>query len=220
MSKKVLIYGVSGQAQQLYKYISLDSDDEVIAFVADAEYIKEERLFGLPVIDFEQVSEVFPPDDYEMLISFAYTNMMRNREEKFRICKEKGYRLYSFISSRANVYCEKIGEGCVIYPGCTIAPFTELGDGTFCEIGVNIAHHAHIGDYNFFAPGAVVCGGVKVGNNCFFGAGSITRNAVRVEDLTLIGAGTYLNCSTKRGQVLKAPKPINLDISSDEISRF
>lgn len=193
---KLIIYGINLQAQQLKYYLEMEDAAEVIGFAVDSKYKNSETLLGLPVISYEALPKIYSPEVVQIVLSFGYKNMVKNREEKFLNCKRAGYSLFTYISKFANVFTDDIGEGSLIYPGSTIAPFVSIGKGNFFEIGVSIAHHTKIGDFNFFAPSATVCGATEIGRHCFFGAHSTVINALKIEDETLVGAGATVTKNT------------------------
>lgn len=216
MSKKVLIYGINQQAQQLYYYISMEGNREIEAFIVDREYKTKKTLLGLPVVDFEDIEKKFAPSKYEILLSFGYKNIIRNRQEKYFLCKQKGYNLASYISKDAKVYTEDIGESVIIYPNTIIAPYVKIGNGCFIETSCNISHHTSIGDFNFFAPGTIVVGNVQIGNNCFFGAGSIIATQYSIGDRVVIGAGVCVTGDVKSDTAYRHAEGIIMSNSPEE----
>lgn len=204
--QKVIIYGVSQQAQQIKTYIEKEDCAEVSAFVVDAEYKNCEEVLGLPVYAFGDAVKQFPPAQYEMVLSFGYRNMVKNREDKFEACKRCGYTLYTFISQKADVYTEDIGEGSIIYPHVFLAPFTRVGKGAFLENGVSIAHHTRVGDFVFCAPRAVVCGDVSIGDHCFLGSNCTVINSIKLSERTLVAAGARVSRNTKAGTICWAAR--------------
>ena len=204
--KKVIIYGVNQQAQQIKAYIESEKSAEIHAFVVDPEYKKQDELLGKSVYEFEEARRAFPPDEYEIVLTFGYRNMVKNREEKFWSCKKAGYTLYTFISKNADVYTEDIGEGCIVYPHVFLAPFTKLGKGVFLENGVSIAHHTRIGNFVFCAPRAVVCGDVIIKDHCFLGSNCTVINSIELSERTLVAAGARASKDTKPGTICWAAK--------------
>ena len=199
--KRVLIYGINQQAQQLFYLISEDKAAEIYGFVVDGGYKKEDVLLGKKVYEFLEIRKLFSPKEYQIVLSFGYKNMVKNREEKFLKCKENGYCMFTYISKKAIVYAETVGEGSIIYPGVFLAPFTKIGKGSFLENGVSIAHHSCCGDFCFFAPNAVVCGGTEIGSHCFLGANSVVTNGLKLSQRTLVSAGAKLSKDTAEGSV-------------------
>lgn len=175
-SPKIIIYGTNLQAASLFKMITLEGQGVVEGFVVDSGYKKFEEFQGCKVYELNAMVDAFSPDEYKICLSFGYKNMVHNRKEKFYLCKDLGYRLYSFISNKAIVYTDLIGEGCNIFPGTILEPFVEIGEGSFIECGCVISHHTKIGSFNFLAPGVHFCGDINTGENCFFGGASEITN--------------------------------------------
>ena len=57
-SRKLLIYGINQQAQQLYYYLSMEGYC-VEAFCVDRNYYKDSILLGIPVVYFEEVEKIY-----------------------------------------------------------------------------------------------------------------------------------------------------------------
>lgn len=198
------------QAQQIRYYIENEKTYEIESFVVDSAYKKNEYLDGLKVIEFEKICNIYKSEDFEIVLSFGYKNMMDNRKQKFMLCKELGYNCFTYISSDAKVYSENIGEGTIVYPNVTIAPNTKIGIGNFFEVNSTIAHNTIIGDFNYFAPSVTVSGATDIGNNCFFGIGSIVFDRLRISDYSLIGAGVVMNHSTNAYESYRINEPLKL----------
>lgn len=94
--EQIIIYGINMQAQALCKMITKEQQAKVCTFVADSAYKKADELLGLPVYEAGKMKELFPPEQYKVCLSFGYKNMVRNREEKFRQCKQRLYDLYIY----------------------------------------------------------------------------------------------------------------------------
>ena len=209
MNKKLLIYGINQQAQQLYYYLSMEGYC-VEAFCVDKSYYKGNSLLNRPVVYFEKVSEIYPPCEYDMVLSFGYKNMVANRQEKYNLCRGLGYNMPSYISRDAKVYTNSIGKCVIIYPNVIIEPYVKIGDGCFIESSCSIVHHSIIGNFNFFALGVTTGGGIIVEDNCFFGLSSIISSCKKISKRTIIGAGVCVTTDTDEGTVLKHSEAISL----------
>lgn len=206
--KKVIIYGINHQAQQLKALLEVEAETQVCGFTVDKAYKKSDMLLGLPVCEFEKVETLYPPAEFEIVLSFGYKNMIKNRAEKYKACKNKGYALYTYISKHALVYTEDVGEGSIIYPGCFIAPFTKIGKGCFLENSCSVAHHTVVGDFVFCGPGANICGDVTVSEYCFLGAGSVVAGPIHLGRRTLVAAGAVCLKDTPEGTVCFPSKSV------------
>ncbi|MBT9463719.1 acetyltransferase [Hydrogenophaga sp.] len=193
MSKSVVIFGSGDIAQLAYHYFSTDSAYEVVAFTVDASYIKELEFCGLPVVAFEDVLNRYPAESYDFFVALSYTKLNAVRKEKFLAAKEKGYKLVSFISSRASVLNDgQIGENCFIFENNTIQPFVKIGNNVTLWSGNHIGHHSVIHDHTFIASHVVVSGGVEIGEQCFIGVNATLRDHIKVGDRCVVGAGALL----------------------------
>jgi len=213
MRKPLVIFGSGDIAQLAHYYFSTDSNYEVVAFTVDANYIKETEFCGLPVVAFEDVAKNYPPDSYDFFVAVSYSKLNAVRKEKFLAAKEMGYKLVSFISSRATVLNEgRIGENCFIFEDNTIQPFVTIGNNVTLWSGNHIGHHSVIHDHTFIASHVVVSGGVEIGEQCFIGVNATMRDHIKVGDRCVIGAGAlllgdaepdgvYLGSATERAKV-------------------
>lgn len=100
MSTKVIIYGAGPFAELMHYHFTHDSDYEVVAFCLDESFMTSQTLCNIPIIAFEQVENLYPPDCYRMFVAIGYSTM-RNRPKLFDKAKKKGYQLVNFISNKA-----------------------------------------------------------------------------------------------------------------------
>jgi len=213
MKKNLVIFGSGDIAQLAHYYFSTDSDYEVVAFTLDAEYITETVFCGLPVVPFEAISQKYCPAEYEFFVALSYSKLNAVRKEKYLAAKSLGYRLASFISSRATVLNDEcIGENCFILEDNTIQPFVSIGNNVTLWSGNHIGHHSTIMDHCFIASHVVVSGGVEIGEQCFIGVNGTLRDHIKIGERCVIGAGTllladaeaegvYIGKATERAQV-------------------
>lgn len=213
MKPQLVIFGVGEIAQLAHFYFTEDSDYEVTAFAVDAAYLKEPTFCGLPVVAFEDVARVYPPASHDFFVALSYSKLNALRKEKYLAAKEMGYRLASFISSRATVLTKSgIGENCFIFEDNTIQPFATLGNNVTLWSGNHIGHHSVIKDHCFISSHVVISGGVEIGEQCFIGVNSTLRDHIKVGDRCVIGAGSlvlgdaepegvYIGSATERSRV-------------------
>jgi sugar O-acyltransferase (sialic acid O-acetyltransferase NeuD family) len=193
MSKSLVIFGTGDIAQLAHFYFTSDSEYEVVAFTVDAAYLTDTTFCGLPVIPFEEITRLYAPDQYELFIALSYSKLNAVRKEKYLTGKAMGYRLPSFISSRASVLNEgRIGENCFIFEDNTIQPFVTIGNNVTLWSGNHIGHHSTIRDHCFIASHVVVSGGVEIGEQCFIGVNATLRDHIRIGEKCVIGAGALL----------------------------
>jgi sugar O-acyltransferase (sialic acid O-acetyltransferase NeuD family) len=156
---------------------------------------------------------LYPPEKNGFFVALSYSRLNLVRKEKFLAAKAMGYRLTSFISSKATILNEgRIGENCFILEHNTIQPFATIGNNVTLWSGNHIGHHSKIGDHTFIASHVVVSGGVEIGKQCFLGVNATLRDHIKVGDRCVIGAGVlllgdaepdgvYIGTATHRSQI-------------------
>ncbi len=193
MKHPLIIFGIHEVAQLAHFYFSSDSDYEVVAFTVDSAYLTEPSFCGLPVVPFEDLPRHYPPESHDLFIAVGYTKLNQVRKEKYLAGKAMGYRLASYISSRAVVLNEgRIGDNCFIFENNVIQPFVTIGNNVTLWSGNHIGHHSTLHDHCFLASHIVVSGGVEVGESCFIGVNVSLRDHIKVGERCVIGAGSLL----------------------------
>lgn len=213
---KIIIFGLRDLAELAHYYFTYDSIHDVVAFCVNQTFMDKKEFKGLPVVTFEEVEEKFPPNDFKFFVPIAGTNMNRNRERIYLETKEKGYKLVSYISSKATVWPEAvIGENCFIFEDNTIQPFTRIGNNVILWSGNHIGHHGEINDHVFFTSHVVLSGHCVVDSYCYFGVNSTIRDGLHIAEGTLVAMGANLTKNTEKWGVYignpakKGPKPSN-----------
>lgn len=193
MKNSLVIFGTGDIAQLAHHYFSSDSHFVVAAFTVDSAYITGNEFCGLPVVPFEELSDSYSPDHHQLFVALSYSRLNQVRKDKYLAAKAAGYRLASYISSRATVLNEgRIGENCLILEDNTIQPFVTIGNNVTLWSGNHIGHHSTIHDHCFIASHVVVSGGVDVGESCFLGVNATLRDHIKVGEKCVIGAGALL----------------------------
>jgi len=193
MKKKLVIFGSGDIAELAHYYFNTDSEYEVVAFTVDVAYLTDALFCGLPVIAFEDISEYFSTEQYDLFIALSYSKLNAVRKEKYLAAKAMGYQIASYISSAATVLNEgRIGENCFILEDNTIQPFVIIGNNITLWSGNHIGHHSIIKDHCFIASHVVVSGGVEIGEQCFIGVNATLRDHIKLGEKCVVGAGAML----------------------------
>jgi sugar O-acyltransferase (sialic acid O-acetyltransferase NeuD family) len=193
MKTRLVIFGSGDIAALAHYYFSNDSDYEAVAFTVDAAYMTHPVFNGLPVVPFEEVADHYSPDNNELFVALSYSKLNALRKEKYLAAKGLGFRLASYVSSRASVLTERaVGENCFILEDNTIQPFVTIGNNVTLWSGNHIGHHSVVKDHTFIASHVVVSGGVEVGEQCFIGVNATLRDHIKVGERCVIGAGALL----------------------------
>ena len=193
----VVIFGCGQIAEVAYYYLTHESDHRVVGFTVDADYIKQDTLFGLPIVPFEGVETIFPPDRHGVFIAVGYRKLNTQRADKLKEARAKGYEAVAFVSPNA-----RVAEGFQALPNTmilehnTVQPYVTIGENTFLWSGNHIGHHTTIGANVFIASHVVISGGVTVGDNCFLGVNATLRDNISIGSHNIIGAAALILANT------------------------
>jgi sugar O-acyltransferase (sialic acid O-acetyltransferase NeuD family) len=219
-NKKIVIFGAGDIAQLAHFYFTNDSDREVAGFVVDDSYVDKPEFCGLPLVSLSAVRTRFPPDEHDAFVALSYAKMNELRAQKCAAMKAAGYRLATYLSSRATCFATQVGENCFILEDNTVQPFVSIGNNVTLWSGNHIGHHSRIDDDTFISSHVVVSGGVHVGRNCFIGVNATIRDHVTIADGTLIGAGALITKSTEPRAVFKGRRSDPEAITSDKLAKI
>jgi UDP-3-O-[3-hydroxymyristoyl] glucosamine N-acyltransferase len=125
-----------------------------------------------------------------------------NRKKVYYRIKEIGYDFISYISTRANVYTDRIGDNVIILEGNTLQPFVQIGSNVSIWSNNHLGHHSTIESHATITSHVVISGNCKIGENCFLGVNSSIADHVRLGNYTFVGAGTTVTKNTTEGSVL------------------
>jgi len=216
--KKVILYGNGSVAQATYIFFLHDSLYEIASFTVDREFIKEDNLFELPVIPFDQIELSYPPDEFDMHIAVGHVRVNRIRAQKYLQAKEMGYQLINYISSKSLTWPGVIiGDNCKIGPNSTVNPFAELGNDVRIGTGCNVGHHTKIGDHCSLASHVAIAGNVTIEPYCLVGTNATIRDRVKIARECVIGAGAVILQDTKPKEVYLGKPGELLPIFSDHL---
>jgi len=205
-TKKIVLVGNTNTASLVRYYFDNDSEYKVVAFAVNRNYIKDNQFDGLPLIALEEIQEKYPPSEFSVFIAVGYKNMNKIREKLYYACKEMGYTLPSYISSRC-IYLSQFppGDNCLILEGNIIQPFVRIGNNVVIWSGSNIAHHAVIEDHCYITTNIAVSGTVTVKRNSFIGTNATLNHGITIAAETFVGAGAIVMKDTvEKGVYLPA----------------
>ncbi len=189
---KVIIFGVLDTAELAHYYLEHDSEHSVVAFTVHKKYLESTEFKGLPVVAFEDLESTYPPSEYQLFAPMTGQNMNRLREKVYLEGKAKGYAYISYISSKATVCNNEIGENCFILEDNTLQPFTKIGNNVVLWSGNHIGHHGEIKDHVFFTSHVVMSGHCVIESYCFFGVNATIRDYSHLAQGTLLAMGASL----------------------------
>ena len=215
---EVVIFGVSQLASLAHFYLKHDSSYEVVAFTVDKAYLPEDDFEGLPVVAFEEVEKLYPPEDFKMFLPISFKQMSHLRREKYEAAKEKGYECVSYVSSKATTWSDlDVGENCFIFEDNTIQPYVKIGNNCVLWSGNHIGHHTVIKDHVFITSQVVISGCCVIEEHAFFGVNATIRDETTIGKETLVGMGAIITKDTPPQSIWIAAKSIMRDDKSIKI---
>lgn len=145
------------------------------------------------MVAFERLADAFPPQEFRLFVAVGYGKLNDLRATKVAAARQMGYRLVSYLSSRATTFPGfELAENCFILEDNTIQPFVRVGNNVTLWSGNHIGHHSIIEDDVFMASHVVVSGGVRIGQGSFVGVNATLRNHIEIGRKCVIGAGALV----------------------------
>jgi sugar O-acyltransferase (sialic acid O-acetyltransferase NeuD family) len=216
--RRLVIVGDSLFAEIAHEYFTHDSPYEVVGFAVEHEYRKRDTLNDLPIVDFESVTDRFPPDEHSVYVALVYTQLNRLRARLMEASRELGYSLASYISSHAFVWRNvEVGAHCFVFENNVVQPFVSLGNNVVLWSGNHIGHHSRIHDNCFISSHVVISGSVDVGENSFLGVNSTLVNDISIGRDTWLGPNVTITRDVQPGSVYRCPRSEMRDKSSYQL---
>ena len=195
---KAILFGLGTLTKLvLYNNSIQENPLDIIALTAEEEYVNTDSINGIPVMSYEKVREVYPPDSgVRFLVCVGYTNMNQERKRISERIHDDGYGFLNFIDKQAILRTDSIGTGNIFLEGCNIGPGCTIGSGNIFYPNALLAHDSIVGDFNYFAISSSIGGFSQVADCCFIGNNASVRDNCCLSSYTLIGAGAYLDRNT------------------------
>lgn len=215
---KIIIFGIQDFAELAHYYLENDSEHEVVAFSVNEQYLPENRFFhGLPIIAFENIERAYPSTEFKFFAPMSPQRMNRVREEVYHIIKAKGYKFISYVSSKATLFDNSIGENCFILENNTIQPFTSIGNNVILWSGNHIGHHSLIKDHIMFTSHVVLSGHCIVENYCTLGVNATIRDGLTLAEGTFVAMAASVIKNTEPWGMYRGNPAIKSEKSTKEL---
>ncbi|MEM9202302.1 MAG: acetyltransferase [Actinomycetota bacterium] len=194
----IVVFGLNDFASLAHFYLRHDSDREVVAFTAHADYVDTAELEGKPVVAFEELTDRYPPGAVELLAPMAPRRANGDRQAVYEQGLASGYDFASYVSTRATTFPDFIaGPNCFILEDSIVQPFVRIGANVILWSGSHIGHHGTVDDHVFLAPKVVVSGHCRIGANAYLGVNSTVRDGTVVGEGSMIGMGANVTRNTE-----------------------
>lgn len=221
MKDKIVVFGNSKLAQLADFYFTHDSNYEVVAFCVDKEFVISPDLWGRPLVSFEDITNIYPPEDYKMFVAIGYSKLNSIRAKKYYEAKEKGYKLVSYVSSKITSWGDtKIGDNCFILENQVIQPFVTFSNNVFIWSGNHFGHDVFIDEHCWLSSHIVCSGGVVIEPYTFVGINVSIRDNVRIKRENIIGAGAVILRDTNEKEVYITKNTEPYRLNSEQFERM
>ena len=193
----ILIFGIGNVAELAYYYLKNDTKLNVKAFVVERDFMPEIKTkFELPIVSFEELEKEYSPKEYLLFAPCSGTNLNKFRERIYNEGKQKGYSFYTYISSKASVYTDEIGDNCFILEDNTIQPYTKIGNNCGLRSGNHIGHHSIIEDHVFITSHTVIAGLCLIKKYCWIGINASIRDSTILSEGTVVAMSSSVTKNT------------------------
>jgi sugar O-acyltransferase (sialic acid O-acetyltransferase NeuD family) len=204
-------------ARGMYLGLKNNPTYEVVGFTVDRDYLEGDRFCELPIVPFDAVKDVFPPETHKMHIAVGFVSNNKIRKERYLSSKEMGYQLASFIGRTSILDSKLLGDHCVIGEYCVISSTAKIGNNVTISAGCIIAEDVVVGDHCFLSGGVAIAGGASIGSGSYLGMRAIIRNKVTIGNYCVIGAGALMLENAEDNSVYLGEPATRLPISSDKL---
>ena len=202
MPRPLVLIGAGELALIACEYFEHDSDYDVAGFSVEGQYLTQATLAGRPVVPYESLESFYPPSEFEAFVAIPASQLNRLRTRFYLDARARGYRLATYVSSRAFVWRNaEIGENSFIFENNVIQPFVRIGNNCILWSGNHVGHRTVIRDHVFVASHAVISGFCDIGESSFIGVNTTFNDHVKIAADNVIGSGALIHRDTEPGKV-------------------
>lgn len=188
--KRLVIFGTGEYGELAHYYFKHDSDYEIVGFVSDDEFVDSDSFQGLPLVGISQVTEKFPPGDFEAHVAMSYRQLNALKEEKYNAMKGLGYTMASYVCSKSVTWPDlDIGDNCFILENQTIQPTVKIGNNVMIWSGNHLGHGCSIDDHTYISSHVCISGHTQIGKRNFWGVNASSADFVKIGDRVFVAMG-------------------------------
>ncbi|MDD4727825.1 MAG: acetyltransferase [Dysgonamonadaceae bacterium] len=195
--QKVVIYGDSDFADQVYSQLESDDRYMVVAFTVDESKYEKTTFNGLPIIKFQLLKKEYSTEEVLIFPAIGYSRSNTIREIVSKEIESTGYQLMTYISKHTVIGNNaEIGKGCYICEFVSIGSNSKIGNGVMMLPNSSVAHDVVISDYSYISRSATIGGKTVIKNNTFLGLSSTIKNGIEIAEYNIIGSAANVVKST------------------------
>ncbi len=192
--KKIILYGVTGQAKVVKPIIDLYGS-KIIAVFDDTKNLKS-PFINIPI--YYGYDSLLKWSNKRNINNIGFLITIGNPHGKKRIKLHKklcelGFVSFTIIHPSAIIdKSAKIEDGCQIMAGSVIMVDVKISKETIVNTNSNIDHECIIEEGCEVAPGATLCGKVKLRKYSWICAGATILPRITIGQNSIVGAGAVV----------------------------
>jgi len=192
----VVVWGTGGHALEVTETLRQANGRSmrperfnVLAYVDDSEWTRDERFQGCHVVTLDDAARHFA--DAGMIVAVGNTRVRRVLVER---AARAGFDFFpAIISPRADMYHgAEVAQGCIVFAGAIISTNARLGRHVHVNHKALLAHGVQVGDFSTIAPCAAVAGDARIGAGCWIGMHAGVREGTIVSHGVTVGMGAMV----------------------------
>lgn len=208
MSKKIVLWGATGQAKVLWELLEYDGHQVIAVFDNNSNIKTLSESKNMPVlhgeVDFLVWKKLHVMDEIYGMAAIGGSHG-KDRIAIQQFLKKNGIKIftaihpYAFVAKDAKleIGCQilakaaiaseaSLGEACIVNTSASVDHECVLGNGVHIGPGANLAGLVHVGDYSFIGTGAVILPRLKIGRSVIVGAGAVVTKDIG-DNLVVVG---------------------------------
>lgn len=189
---RLAIIGSGDLGLQIAYHCKTDGGFEIAGFFDDYETPGNLKYGNKILGGIEDVESEYQKGNFDLLligIGYKHFEFRKNTFERF-----KGKIPFAnFIHSSSYVDPSAVlGEGVIIYPGCSLDMLSIIGNNVLLNTGCVVAHHSAVGDHSFLSPSVSLAGFVDVKPLVSLGIGTVVIDNIVIQSGVRTGAGAVV----------------------------
>ena len=203
--KPLIIFGTGHVADIIGAYFERQRNH--VVYTASASSINSNKFRNKPLVPFEEVEHIFPPDTFEMFIAIGYSKLNHVRNYFYEQAKTKGYVFANYVHKTSLLDpTVSLGDNVFIFEFNNVQYNVKIGNNVILWSSNHIGHETIIENNVYIASHVVISGFCRIREYSFIGVNATFADEVTLGSNCLVGAGAYIAKSTEDARVFTPPK--------------
>lgn len=134
--KPVIIIGAGEHGRMMNSFFRKNTALDVRAFVVESRYNCSGKVDDLPVVNFEDILNIYPPEFFRVFVAVTFVNLNKERKRLFETVKALGYEFISYIDPSSVIGDNVVvGENVAVFENNVIQYNCTIGSNTVIQAG-------------------------------------------------------------------------------------